>query len=53
MHKKIFVKGETRTHVLLGRPQKIIINLYAQLTFVWQLKKPAYKAYKISHLVGL
>ena len=30
MHKKILVKGETRTHVLLlGRPQIILINLYA------------------------
>ena len=28
----------TRTHVLLlGRPQKSLINLYAQLTLVWQL----------------
>ena len=31
MHKKIVVKGETPTHViLLGRPQKILINLYAK-----------------------
>ena len=38
--KKILVKGETRTHVLLlGRPQKTLINLYAQLTLVWQLKE--------------
>ena len=37
---KIFGQGETRTHVLLhGRPQKILINLYAQLTLVWQLKE--------------
>ena len=36
MHKKM-VEGETRTHVLvLGRPQKTLINLYAQLTLVWQ-----------------
>ena len=35
---KKLVKGETRTHVLLlGRPQKILISLYAQLTLVWQL----------------
>ena len=28
---KILVKGETRTHVLLlGRPQKILFNLYAK-----------------------
>ena len=31
MHKKLLVKGETRTHVLLlGRPQIILINLYAK-----------------------
>ena len=40
MHKKILVKGETRTHViLLARPQKIPINLYAQFTLVCQLKE--------------
>ena len=31
MHKKFLVKGETRTFVLLlPRPQKILINLYAK-----------------------
>ena len=41
LHKKVLVKGETRTHVLrLGRPQKNLINLYAQLTLVvWQLEE--------------
>ena len=34
---KILVKSETRTHVLLlGRPQKILINLFAQLTLEWK-----------------
>ena len=38
---KTLVKGETRTQVLLlGKPQKTLINLYAQLTLlVWQLKE--------------
>ena len=31
MHKKFLVKDETRTHVfLLGRPQIILINIYAK-----------------------
>ena len=54
---KNLVKGDIRTHfILLGRPQTILINLYAQLILVISVAvkgSQLIKSDKICHFIGL
>ena len=54
MHKKILVKCETRTHVLLlRRPQKSrLTSVPNGQNLVWQLTQVEATSYKICHLSG-